>query len=85
MSETPLKPCPFCNGPAELDTQQAYRSLQGGAIGTQAAVYCTGSCSAQMTFCYRDVPSMMRSDVVRVVVENWNRRVVSSSTAGSES
>lgn len=73
--ERPLLPCPFCGGPAETDSQQGYRSLSTGRIGSAAAVYCTGSCSASMTLCDADVPELSSEDRLNVLVENWNRRL----------
>lgn len=75
MSNTPdLKPCPFCNGPAELDSLQGYLSMPGGRPRNQAAVYCTGSCGVHMTMCYVDVPHLSHDEVVDVLIENWNKR-----------
>jgi hypothetical protein len=71
-----LKPCPFCDGEAELDTSQAYRALSGGTLGSRAAVYCT-RCGADMGFCYEDAPGTPREDIVNQVVNDWNRRAPS--------
>lgn len=75
-----LKPCPFCGGVAEMDTQQAYRALVGGQIGTRVAVYCT-SCNADMGFCREDAPGEDREYLPKWVVEWWNRRTPSDEIA----
>ena len=71
-----LAPCPFCGGVAEMDTQQAYRALVGGQIGTRVAVYCT-SCNADMGFCREDASGEDREYLPEWVVEWWNRRTPS--------
>lgn len=69
MSEK-LKPCPFCGGDAELDSQQAYRPLSGApAVGTRVVIYCV-QCSAEIGTCHEDVPNIRSEEVV----EQWNRR-----------
>jgi len=72
--EVPLKDCPFCGGPAETDGRRTYRSIEGN-LGKAVAVYCTGSCSADMTLCLEDVPGSTWEDLLAVLIENWNRRM----------
>jgi hypothetical protein len=69
-----LKDCPFCGGVAETDSLQPYRAIHDGHMGNQAAIYCTGSCSATMTLCHADVPHMTPEECLQVLTENWNRR-----------
>ena len=71
-----LKPCPFCNSPAESDSQQLYRNITTGNPETAAAIYCT-SCDAHMTWCYRDTPEIEREQVMELLVERWNSRAPS--------
>jgi Lar family restriction alleviation protein len=68
MSEL-LKPCPFCGGDAELDTQQGYRALGTGRTGTRIVVYCR-NCGADQGICREDVPDIEPT----TVIEMWNRR-----------
>lgn len=68
-----LKPCPFCNGAAELDTRQAYLALGTGKLGSAVAIYCT-TCSAHMTECMEDHGGSSREVVAAYVVERWNGR-----------
>jgi hypothetical protein len=68
-----LKPCPFCDGVAELDTCQPYLALGTGKLGKAVAVYCT-TCSAHMTECVEDHRDVPREDVTTYVVGLWNAR-----------
>lgn len=69
-----LLPCPFCGGVAEIDTNQFFIAIKGGKAEYRAAIYCAGSCTADMGVCYSDVPGMSRDDVVSLVKEMWNTR-----------
>jgi hypothetical protein len=78
-----LKDCPFCGGAPETDSMRAHRSLVTGDLGYHAAVYCTGSCSAEMTLCRGDVPHLTDEERLAVLVENWNRRAQPQSGDGN--
>lgn len=69
-----LKTCPFCGGAAESDSRRQYRALDTGDIGDAVAVYCIGSCGADISVRLADVPGLSREDALAVVVEHWNRR-----------
>jgi hypothetical protein len=69
-----LKPCPFCGGPAEADSQQPFATVTNGRLGKQAAVYCAGACGATITLCKPDAPDLSSEEALQVVVEHWNRR-----------
>lgn len=68
--EDELKPCPFCGGPAELDSQRAFLAIPSGKLATGIAIYCVGECPADMMICRPDVPDV----TVEQVIELWNRR-----------
>lgn len=68
-SERTLRACPFCGGAAEIDTQQGYRAMRTGNIGTSIAIYCT-KCPASMSICREDVPDIEPE----WLVGEWNRR-----------
>lgn len=70
-------PCPFCGSAAETDSQQGYRALSSGKIGTAVAVYCT-ACEASMSVCREDVPDIE----LDWLVEQWNRRTKQAADAG---
>ena len=70
-----LKPCPFCKGTAESDSQRGYRNMTTGNLEYAAAIYCT-SCEADMTWCYRDTPEIACEDVMSLLIEKWNTRAV---------
>lgn len=69
---TDLKPCPFCGGTADIDTQREYCSPRGN-FGEECAVYCL-KCDADMSMPYRDLPGWMVDEVAGLVVERWNSR-----------
>lgn len=68
-----LKPCPFCGGDAELDTQRAYRELVSGKIAHSVAVYCR-VCNADMSVdpdeCFAGDASIARAEMI----DAWNNR-----------
>lgn len=66
-----LKPCPFCGGEADLDTNQAYRALLSGTVGKAIAAHCT-KCDASIQVCFRDVPDI----TPEAVAEMWNTQPV---------
>ena len=70
---TDLKPCPFCGGAAEYDSQQAYAHLaHPHKIGTRAVIYCT-ECDCQMGVCDEDFRG--EADLVGPwLSEKWNIR-----------
>jgi len=68
-----LLPCPFCGGDPELDTQQAYRALSSGRVGTRFVIYCT-SCNADMGYCHEDIESSNHEATDREIIAAWNRR-----------
>lgn len=70
---TDLKPCPFCGGDAESDSQRAYRALTGGQLGNACAVYCA-SCEADVSVCLEDVPEWSTEEALQYVTERWNAR-----------
>ena len=72
-----LKPCPFCGGEAESDSQRGYRNISTGNPENAAAIYCT-KCSADMTWCYRDTPEIERNHVMKLLIEQWNTRATAS-------
>lgn len=67
-----LKPCPFCGGPAELDTKRPFRSLDSGDLMEAVAVYCH-ECSAEISECY--YLESEAEDLIDSVIEAWNKRV----------
>ena len=67
-----LKPCPFCGGPAELDTRRPFLTLGSGKPGDGISVYCVGECSAEMMLCRGDVEGLTDE----MVIDLWNRRAV---------
>jgi len=71
MSET-LKPCPFCGGNAEMDTQQPFRSIFDGRILDQVSIYCV-ECSANISWHPGDI-SMCRESTIEHCVDLWNTR-----------
>lgn len=75
MSEpaSKLKPCPFCGGPAELDSQQSYKNITTGNLGLAAAIYCP-VCPVNMSLCYEDMWNMDADSVVGFVIGAWNTR-----------
>lgn len=73
MSDTELKPCPFCGSEAELDTMQGFRAFANGSIEYCTAVYCM-CCSAQISACYSEHPDIEPSQLTEMVVEDWNKR-----------
>lgn len=73
MSGDLLKPCPFCGGPAELDTMRGYIAIATGRMGNEVAIYCI-ECSADMSLCHEDVPDMSIDDMVFALTEAWNKR-----------
>jgi len=64
-----LKPCPFCGGQAELDSQQSFREFVSGKISRSVAVYCT-KCSAEISVCIPDVPDVQPEQLA----DMWNQR-----------
>jgi len=71
--ENKLEPCPFCGGAPELDSQQAYRALVDGKVGTRFVIYCTG-CNADMGFCREDVESCNHEGAEQEIITTWNTR-----------
>lgn len=67
-----LKPCPFCGGPAELDTRRPFLALSTGKPGTGISVYCVGDCPAEVMLCRGDVEGL----TPEMVIDLWNRRAV---------
>ena len=74
MSEKILLPCPFCGGPAEMDTHQAYRNITTGNIEDAAAIYCR-VCPVNMSLCREDMPELDTEDFVQLLTEKWNARL----------
>lgn len=70
---TLLLPCPFCGGAPEMDTQQAYRALSSGNIGSSVAIYCA-DCSVQHSVCREDVRDLDTDGLIALVTEAWNKR-----------
>ena len=70
---TRLKPCPFCGGEAELDSNISFREFVSGEISRAVSVYCR-SCSAEITVCVPDVPDITPEQVA----DMWNSRVEGS-------
>jgi Lar family restriction alleviation protein len=67
-----LKPCPFCGGNAEIDTQRGYRALNNG-IHSAVAIYCM-TCPADMQMDPREFNA--DHDAVKAdLIAAWNRRV----------
>ena len=66
---TKLKPCPFCGGPAEIDTLRGYRNFSSGLMENAIAAYCT-ACAADISVCYADVPDIQAEQVA----DMWNKR-----------
>jgi hypothetical protein len=66
-----LKPCPFCGGPAELDTHRPFLALSSGKPGTGISVYCTGACPAEVMLCRGDVDGL----TPEMVIDLWNCRM----------
>ncbi|GAB4059093.1 Lar family restriction alleviation protein [Uliginosibacterium sediminicola] len=64
-----LEPCPHCGAAAELDTHQNFRNFITGEIGRAISAYCT-ECSAEVSVCVSDVPSITPEQVSAM----WNRR-----------
>ena len=73
MSDPTLKPCPFCNGAAEIDYHQSYRNISTGALASAVAIYCT-ECLAHVTFCREDAGEMTTDDLAFILTEQWNKR-----------
>jgi Lar family restriction alleviation protein len=67
-----LKPCPFCGGDAEIDTQRGYRALANGDIHSAVAIYCM-TCSADMAVDPREVCAEIEA-VKADLVALWNSR-----------
>jgi hypothetical protein len=72
-----LRDCPCCGSPAEIDTRQGYRGMDG-KHGEAIAVYCTG-CSLTVSICKEDVPGVQPEEVVQL----WNRRPAEGATTPS--
>lgn len=64
-----LKPCPFCGGHAEADSNSSFREFVSGKISRQVTIYCA-ECSAEITVCVPDVPDI----TVEQIAEMWNKR-----------
>ena len=64
-----LKPCPFCGGHAELDSNQSFRAFVSGDIERSVAVYCE-SCTAEISVCVPDVPDIQPEQLA----DMWNQR-----------
>jgi len=69
IEHTPLLPCPFCGGDAELDTNQGFLAMPSGKLESAISVYCR-ECTAAFTVCKSDVPDIWTEEVV----EMWNKR-----------
>jgi hypothetical protein len=70
---TVISSCPFCGGPAEMDTRRLYRNFRTGAVEDACAIYCL-ECCAEQSFCYRDEPGVDRDTIIADVVARWNTR-----------
>lgn len=68
-----LKPCPFCDGDAELDYQQACCAFPSGKHENRVAIYCT-KCDADMGMCYSDFPEYDYDQMATILAEKWNTR-----------
>jgi hypothetical protein len=68
MSETKDNPvlriCPFCGGNAEYEIASQYASIN-----------CT-KCRAQMTVWHADFPEYNPRDLLRILTDAWNIRVI---------
>lgn len=64
-----LKPCPFCGGHAELDSNASFREFVSGKISRSVTVYCE-SCTAEITVCVPDVPDIQPEQLA----DMWNQR-----------
>lgn len=69
-----LKPCPFCDGVAEIDTYRYYRNISTGAHERAISIYCT-NCDAEMMHCLADTPEYSDEDIEARLRESWNTRV----------
>lgn len=67
-----IKPCPFCGGQAELDTQRGFINYKR-VPAESVAVYCS-TCLADMCLCRDDFPGHTAEDLVSTVVGIWNSR-----------
>ena len=65
--------CPFCGGDPEIDTNQYYRSLSTGEIGSRVVIYCT-NCDAEIGFCTEDAPDVDPTLLLHDVLGKWNNR-----------
>jgi Restriction alleviation protein Lar len=79
-AQVQLLPCPFCGGEAECDSQQPYRALSSGRIGTRFAIYCT-SCDADMGFCREDIESRDWEAAAEQIIAAWNTRHTATADA----
>ena len=67
-----LKPCPLCEGPAELDRYSPFRHYRTGEPLDQVSVYCT-QCSLSLSWYPRDL-DLDRDQTAEFVTEQWNHR-----------
>lgn len=74
-----MKPCPFCGGPAEIDTMQGYLNFSNGRMENAIAIYCT-ECGADISVCRGDVPDIQPEQVA----EMWNKRALEAQQAEIE-
>lgn len=63
MSETKLKPCPFCGGEAVLESYNARK-------GFEACIQCNG-CTAYVPTITYDT----EEEAIEKAIKAWNRRV----------
>lgn len=74
MKIEPLKPCPFCGGPAYLETN--HRAFIKGETTKVAYVRCTECNARSGRYELRDFGCTSTSgEANRLAVEAWNRRV----------
>lgn len=73
MSDTELKPCPFCGGEAEHDSLQGFLALGTRTIEDRNTVYCL-SCSGEVGQCYSDHENINPEELSALVIEEWNTR-----------